>query len=501
MMQTAAGQSGAAAVYPAQKTNKDETVYVNLKSSGEVAAVYVVNHIETPSDGQYTDYGNYTEVVNLTNDVQPAVYQDTVRWNLKKDAKGFYYQGKLASAVLPFQLSVTYGLDGVQLSAEEMAGKAGRVKIHIKVTSNESAAEYFKKNYFCQIQSGLDMDTCSDVSAEKAVAAISGRTKNLAYTVLPGKTAEFDISFQTESFAFDGLTATLLPFDAGNMMDMDTDEIKEGIDDLTEGAQKLADGTGDLKDGLKDLSSGVTKLSNGANDTEAGMKDYKSGLSSYTGGIEKMDVKIEEIVAAANQLAKKSKELSGGFSGLKSGVKGIFDTLTPTAPPELAAQMTGLLGQMDTYAKGLSVFSGGLSDMAGGLAAFAKGLETVADKGDDLVSGMTAMIKGMGKLADGLSTIATEMKKLPGEVGKLLDGQLELKDGIDEAGDTFNDFETNPGSPVSFASDKNTPTSVQFVYKTQEIEKEKEENVAVTDTGEVQSGFFDKLKSLFSPAK
>lgn len=501
MISPAAGQANGLSEpnKPVENIVKDETVYINLGSSGNLTEINVVNHIETPADGEYTDYGLYDKIDNLTNSITPNIYEDQIRWSLKSGEKGFYYQGRLKEANPPFLFDIRYSVDGVETPAVQMAGKKGLCEILLKVTPNTACADYFRKNYFCQIQAAFNLDECTKIEAKGATSVLSGRTMTVSFTALPDKAGDFEIGFKTEFFSFDGFMASCLPFDTAGIIDIDPNEIKDGINELTDGSQKLADGTEDLKDGLKKLSSGMSKLSSGAKDAKGGLAGFKTGMEEYTGGLKELKNQFETIKNGMQGLNKNAQDMLNGFNGLKGGIKALFRQLTPLAAPELSAQMDALSGQLDTYAQGLSDFSAGVSQMSDGMDAFAQGLSQLNGAGSDLLKGLSSIIGGMGTLTDGLSKMAAQIKKLPSQVGELLDGQLELKDGIAEAGDKFKDFETGGGSLQSFVSQKIRPRSVQFFYKTEEIkpeEKKEEQNAPVQESA---TGFLDKFADLFKP--
>ena len=123
----------------AQALAKDETVYVTLNADGSMASMYVVNHLETPADGIYTDYGNYIDIQNLTDSQEPTVKGDEISFTRSKSEKGLYYQGTPVGGALPFTYAFEYALDGKPMDAQELIGKSGKVEITIKVHPNPDA--------------------------------------------------------------------------------------------------------------------------------------------------------------------------------------------------------------------------------------------------------------------------------------------------------------------------------------------------------------------------
>ena len=60
------------------KVSVDETIYVNLDYYGEQTAVNVVKGVTTNGVVSYTDHGDYTKVLNMSNHVQPVQTEGTL---------------------------------------------------------------------------------------------------------------------------------------------------------------------------------------------------------------------------------------------------------------------------------------------------------------------------------------------------------------------------------------------------------------------------------------
>ena len=82
-------------VYAAEASvSVDEAMYVNLDYYGSVDKVNVVKGVSLNGLTSFTDYGNYLDVTNMTNNTAPEIGDGKVTWNLPADTKGyFYYKG------------------------------------------------------------------------------------------------------------------------------------------------------------------------------------------------------------------------------------------------------------------------------------------------------------------------------------------------------------------------------------------------------------------------
>ncbi len=501
---SASGQTMSKQAFVRQELSKDETIYANLDYDGSVKEIYVVNRINTPEAGLYEDFGLYESIVNLTNSIQPLVADESIQWQLPKDPRGFYYQGKLYEGQLPFLIDIEYILDGREMPAKAMSGKSGDIKLKFTVTPNPDAAAYFRDNFMLQFQIPLSLDTCSGINAPGSSMVIAGRTATLAYMVLPGTTTEFEISFYSPYFELGSISMTAMPLNLNSYMDniIDVEEIRSGVDQLSEGAGQLADGTARLRDGLKELSSGLKQLSAGAGQLDDSMPEFQDGVRQYTGGVDELARAAAEISENLGLLAQEGGKLKDGFSQIYTGITTITDPITrlPLLPESLKSKILEFQSQLGAYRDGLNQYVDGVSMISDGMKEFTAGMSKLASSNKELLDGLALIVDGMGELAKGLEKTAKEVKKLPDEVQKLVDGQQELKNGIDKARTILDELggeEAEKPEPVSFVSDRVKPNSVQFILKTPELKPDSEKNNN-TKPEETQKSFWQRLKELFT---
>ncbi|HOB19110.1 MAG TPA: hypothetical protein PK830_02805 [Candidatus Atribacteria bacterium] len=501
---SASGQTLSGQAFIKQELSKDETVYANLGYDGSVKEIYVVNRINTPEAGLYEDFGLYETIVNLTNSIQPVITDESIQWQLPKDPRGFYYQGKLYEAQLPFLIDIKYMLDGREMPARAIAGKSGDIRLRFTVTPNPDAAAYFKENFMLQLQIPLSLDTCSGIKAPGSSMVIAGRTATLAYMVLPGTIAEFEISFYSPYFELGSISMTGMPLNLNSYMDnfIDMEEIRSGITQLSEGAGRLADGTVRLRDGLKELSSGLQQVSAGAGQLDDSMPEFQDGIKKYTGGVDELAKAAAEISDNLELLAREGERLKDGFNQIYAGITMITDPVSqlPLLPESIKSRILEFQSQLGEYKDGLSQYIDGVGMISDGMKEFTAGMSKLASSNQELLGGLALIVDGMGELAKGLEKTAKEVKKLPGEVQKLVDGQKELKSGIDKARTIFDELggeEAEKPEPVSFVSDRVKPNSVQFILKTPELKPDSEKNNN-TRPEEDQKSFWQRLKELFT---
>ncbi len=360
-------QSGGAA----KVQGKDEVIYASLEAGGAIKGLYVVNCLEVAEGGAIQDYGAYSQILNLT-DTSEMRYQDGVI-SAEAEAGRFYYQGNIEGGSLPWDISITYRLDGREVTAEEAAGQSGRLEISISTKPNGSGSLFYD-NYLLQISLTLDTSVCGNIEAEDASIADAGENKQITFTALPGKEGSFSVGTDVSGFRMNGMSIAAVPFSmAFDLPDMSS---------MTEQLGELSDGIASLNEGAEELKEGAASLAEGAGALKEGSASYKDGLEKLGSGI--------------TGLKSGGSQLGGGLSRLDTGA-------------------LGLNSGMEEYWKGLSEFVSGLSQMKEGSGEYRSGIESVAGQSDSLTEGSQAIKDGLASMAEQL---AGKLGGLAGDSGQ-----------------------------------------------------------------------------------
>ena len=118
---------------------KSETVYVMTDAAGTAQKVIVSDWLKN-SEGAETikDKTSLKDVENVKGDEDYTLGEDgTITWNAK--GNDIYYQGT-TDAQLPVDISITYYLDGKEISGQDLIGKSGALKIRYDYVNRTSKA-------------------------------------------------------------------------------------------------------------------------------------------------------------------------------------------------------------------------------------------------------------------------------------------------------------------------------------------------------------------------
>lgn len=435
---------------------KNENVYASLAADGTASDAYVVNHFSVESAGKIVDYGKYDEVKNLTTLGSLTKENDSV--DFQAEDGEFYYQGQMKNVELPWKFAISYKLDGKSITADELAGKSGKLEITFKSVKNEKADENFYDHYLMQVSLTLDSEKAKNIIADGATVADAGAGRQLSFTVLPGNDAEFVIKADVNDLTMSGFSIAAVPYSMSIDTDqLNTDDFTEQISELTDAADQLNDGAGSLSDGLNKLCEGNSGLLNGSTQIQSGLNEL-SGNS-------------EAIVGASAQIQGSLEAISGQLAAID------FSKV-----PGLSEQMGALINGLSSLASQYGEFNNGLVSYTGGVDALSRNYGTFQSGVSSYLDGTVKIKDGATELSDGMEQFADGIDDMPSQI----------QDTIDEM---IGNFSEDDYQAVSFTDTKNENiTSVQFVISSKGIEKAKIEKAAETEKKE---GFFDRLKALF----
>lgn len=329
---------------------KDETVYVKVDDAGNQKDVAVSDQLKNISSlGTIDDVSDLKDIKNVKGDETYSENNGKLVW--QGDKKDICYQGTTTKKI-PVGMKVTYELDGKKVSADDLEGKSGHLKIHYEYQN--TSADSGKYTPFL-MATGLLMDgeKFSNVTVDNG-KVISDGDRNIVIgmglpqlkeqlTSVSSKVDDLDIpdSFTVEADVTDYekveavTVATNEVFNEVGTDKFDSlDELKDSMTELQDASNKLVSGSGELKDGLDtllsssgtlvsgidQLASGGNTLAGGTGSLVSGMQSAKTGSSQLAGGVKALSDGVSGMQA---QVSDGVKDLSNGVSSVQAGVETI----------------------------------------------------------------------------------------------------------------------------------------------------------------------------------
>jgi putative membrane protein len=332
-------------------TAKDETVYVLTGADGSVQKIIVSDWLKNAlSASSLSDVSSLTDIWNVKGDETFTTGSgDSTVW----DAEGndIYYQGT-SNQELPVTLSVSYKLDGSDISADELAGKSGKVTIRYEYQNNQyemvdidGSQEKMYVPFAVMTGLLLDNDVFRNVEVtngrsvndgDRTVvlgAAFPGLQENLAIDEEKLEIPDYlEITADVTDFSL-GMSVTVATnqvFSSLDLTDVDSaDELNDSLGELGDAMTQLMDGSSALYDGLTTLYDKSGDLVDGVGALSDGAKQLKDGAASLDDG-------AGQIESGLGTLSSGLNELSENNDTLNDGAKTVFETLLSTANTQLA---------------------------------------------------------------------------------------------------------------------------------------------------------------------
>lgn len=422
-------------------TEKTETVYSVLNSDGSISDTIVSSWLHD-EDGinNIKETLNLTDVKNIKSNEKPSKDGNTYTWNAK--GNDVYYEGT-ATKQLPVSVKLRYELDGQEMSAKDMEGKSGHLKLTISFTNNYSQVKNINgksivihPSYLAGGMLNMSTGKFSNVKCESGKIVNDGTNEMLAFANIPGlnetlRSAGLD-KVNNQLGISDDVTveADVNDFDLGSIMVGMTNEIDlaselgeigsvseltDGIDQLIEADDQLIDGSKQLYDGTTQLkeqaapltgsSDQVRQLSSGAIQLNDGVKALQTGITQYTAGASAINEGVNQlygipqnvglIQSAVTTSTEEQASLVDGSQAVADGLGQLLDKLNGANVTASVKEMNGLLTKSKT-------------DLEGMAKTLGEDKTTLEGMQTDLTNASTKLSK-LTLLKDKLDTLGTEI--------------------------------------------------------------------------------------------
>lgn len=346
--------TGSAPVYGAQPSvDVDETMYVNLDYYGRVDKINVVKGVGLNGQTEFTDYGTYENVINMSNSIEPVLGDGTVTWQLPEAQRGrFYYKCAVDKdrIVLPWDFDVSYKLNGVPTDGDKLAGASGLIEINVKAEPNDNAGEYYRNNMMLMVAVPVDMSKCYSVEAEGSQTQNLGDTTAVVFTALPGEDGDYTVRIGTDSFETIGVIMAMVP---GTVEDL------EHIKDLKEAKDTWQDAGDELYDSLEQMAKSVENMRQGVNQVRQGMDSAESARQKWSNSKDSILAGDDQTLAALTSVAQQMDTMIPHLQTAKDCAEVVHSSMNDIV--NTLGDMQDPLRKLQTRLKNIENSAGGIS--------------------------------------------------------------------------------------------------------------------------------------------
>lgn len=324
------GSIPAAAIGDGVTATYDEAYYAMTDYYGNLTDGSVVKSYRTNGIATLTDYGDYDEIINLTDGTMPARNGGMTTFRLDEKALPgtFYFEGKTTKPFqqLPWTISMSYTLNGVPTKAENLAGQAGVVEIRLDIVPNERASEYARNNYTLEAMAIFNQDDILSLEAPGAQVQLIGNLRAVLFLGLPGEECHYTIRVGSEDFAFGGMTFLMVPATLSQLEEIA--KLSERKDDLEDNYNKLSGSIDSLLDAMTAMTGSLNASANGLEQLNKARGIFSDGKGVIYSGTDALREDLSNLADVLEPVEGQIEALSKTITDSKSTLRSMTNTVS-----------------------------------------------------------------------------------------------------------------------------------------------------------------------------
>lgn len=503
----------------------DEAMYVNLDYYGTISDTTIVKGYSLNGNTEFTDFGKYKNITNMTNHVNPENIEDGIKWNLPEGLKRFYFECTPENNIeLPWNFDVSYKLNGVPYNADKLVGASGLVEINIHCIPNEKSEEYYRNNMLLQVASIFDMEKVYSLEAPGAQLQTMGSHKAVIFAALPGEDMTYTMRIGSDCFETTGITILMIP---------GTLEQFEKIKDLKEAKDTLKDSADSIYDSVNSILGVIEGMDKGINETKEGLQILDNAREYINNSKDDVYANTDKLLESLEDISKKTNELiphiqnaQNLISTLNSDINNIMDTINQTK--EHLNKLSKIIDNIQKDLKALQDMiadfndkkedrkeitdnlSKNLNELTTTLTWLKNDLDKIGDDTEDLRVSTMDFRNNLNPISVSIPIISSDIdpSQLPAELGTIVS---ILYTTLNEFVSSTNSALDDACSHFNYALDKSTDIvndlsdflkSSQDVFVSLEMfsERGKEISSSLNDTIDLANTYFDLIDEHYENA-
>ena len=379
----------------------DETVYINMDYYGAPTNTRIVKGVNLNGHTEFTDFGDYKDVYNMSTFDEPALKDGSVYWKLNTDKNRFYYEcipNDTVNIQMPWNFDVSYKLNGVPVEADQCAGASGTIQMDIYAVPNTYASDYYKNNMMLVCATGIDMSKALSIDAPGAQIQSFGTYKLVMFMGLPGEENTFTVRIGSNDFESMGLIMFMTP--------------------ATTSALDIMSSMRDIKDRLENSGD---NLYTGVSSMLSTMQAVQGSLSSMSSGISGIDQVRKQLIKDRGTLDPRTDaalnaldELTGKSDSLIPELNSAKETLTA-----LNATTSSILTTLEESGEDIPEYQKLLNDVKTSLGNLEDLFDDLDDETDNSSWTIAQIRSASEDLQKELNALTDDLKSLSGSLDDL----------------------------------------------------------------------------------
>ena len=359
---------------PVLAFTKDETVYSKIDSNGNNYNTIVNDHIINDEQEQLiNDISDLLNIKNVNGDEEFSQDGNNLAWHAEES--DIYYQGE-SQKELPIECNVKYELDGNEITASELVGKSGKVKITI---------EYINKDAHTVNINGKDQTLYTPFVVVCGTIIDNNNNRNIEIT--NGKTVDDGSKTTVIGISLPGLQESLNiskdKIDIPNTIEITMDSTDFELNNIVTYVTPKV-----LEENDMELFKELDKIYNQVDTLQSSSKQIEEGANSLKEGTATYSEKSQEFNNAVEQVSKGVSSVNQNYSKIDSGISSLNDSS--------------------------ATLESGAKSVSEGTLAVSENLQTISSKLTELQTGTQSLKQGEVQVEAGLDQIITSVSTIQG---------------------------------------------------------------------------------------
>ena len=428
---------------PVMAYTKDETIYSKHDIEGNNYQTIVSTHLKNTQNEEVIK--DISDLLNIKNTNGEETYEQTgenIIWKANKN--DIYYQGE-SEKQLPIECEITYELNGKEISADEIAGKSGNVKITINYKNkDEHTVNINGKNekiytpFVIIAGTIIENENNKNITITKGKVIDDGTKTILVGIALPGLQESLKISEkQMEIPNSIEISMETTKFEMGSIMNFVTPKLLQ------------SDET-NIKEQLKGITDKIEILETSANQLEEGATKLQEGTNEYSEKMNQFETAMEQITNGMNNAASQYSILNSYKIFLKTCNFDI-QILIQSCKEDLSSNISKINEGIKTLNASSTELNEGAKQITEGIDLVGQNIKLINEKLQVAQSGATKIKLGQNELVNGIDKILNQLELVTGQnntnqieqLKQLIQKNKEAINNLQETNKLLNEDESN----------------------------------------------------------
>jgi len=422
---------------------KEETVYSKLNSDGSVKTVLVNEHLVNSDNSEtLTDLTDLENIININSDNEYTLTNNKITW--EAFGSDIFYQGT-TDKILPVTETITYKLDGKEISLDDLVGKSGKVEITIKYTNNSKnyvdingTTEILYTPFVVATVTNFNNNSTSNVTVTNGKVVDNGIGYTVACVSAPGlyeslgldELKDLDtitITLDTTGFELSNIYSVVTPklLDSSDLDVFDKlDEAYSNINTLQSSMNQIEEGSKTILENLNVISDGSSQISSALTTVLENLEKIKAGTISLDNGLTQIVESLTESSAMLSGIDSKIAQMQALIAGNTQYINSLTNVKTNYEQlSNYAASGANLTTEQQAQLTSLAIIYNSLN-----LGNDETSLITVLTANN---TALTSSIEAFTKINDAMTALNTYLPQLKEGADSLSSGTTALRNGVE----------------------------------------------------------------------